>query len=46
MYIYLKQITMGILDDGVDFLKIKSNTWKFLIFDIPKKRRGELASPL
>ena len=41
MYIYFKQLIMGFLDDGVDFLKIKSYAWKFLVFDIPKKKLGE-----
>jgi hypothetical protein len=33
---------MDIVDDGIDFLKIKSHTWKFLIFEIPKKRLDEV----
>ena len=37
MYIYFKQITLNILDDGMDFWKIKTNSWKFFVFDIPKK---------
>jgi hypothetical protein len=41
-YNYLKQLLMDIVDDGIDFLKIKSHTWKFLIFEIPKKRLGEV----
>lgn len=41
MYIYFKQILMDIVDDGIDFLKVKSHTWKFLIFDIPKKKVEE-----
>jgi hypothetical protein len=36
MYIYLKKITLDILDDGIYFWKIKTNSWKFFIFDIPK----------
>jgi hypothetical protein len=36
-YIYIKRILMDIVDDGVHFLKIKAHTWKFLIFEIPKK---------
>jgi hypothetical protein len=41
-YNYLKQLLMDIVDDGIDFLKIKSHTWKFLIFEIPKKRLDEV----
>lgn len=38
-YIYLKRILMDIMDDGVDFWKKQTHTWKFLIFDIPNKVR-------
>ena len=41
-YEYLKRTLMDIMDDGVNFLKIKSSTWKFLIFEIPKKRLEEV----
>jgi hypothetical protein len=41
-YMYLKELLMDIVDDGIDFLKIKSHTWKFLIFDIPKKKLEEV----
>jgi hypothetical protein len=41
-YMHLKQLLMDIVDDGVDFLKIKSHTWKFVIFDIPKKKLEEV----
>lgn len=36
-YIYLKRILMDIMDDGVDFWKKQTHTWKFFIFDIPHK---------
>jgi len=42
MYIYFKQMTLDILDDGMDFLKIKTNSWKFFTFDIPKKTVEDL----
>lgn len=42
VYVYFKQMLMDIVDDGVDFLKIKSHTWKFLIFDVPKKKQGDV----
>jgi hypothetical protein len=37
-YIYFKRILMDITDDGINFLKIKTNTWKFFIFDIPRTK--------
>jgi len=40
-YKYLKRLLMDIVDDGVYFLNIKSSTWKFLVFDIPKKKLEE-----
>ena len=40
-YKYLKRMLMDIMDDGVYFLKIKTNSWKFLIFDIPKEKLEE-----
>lgn len=38
MYVYLKQITLDILDDGIYFWEKKTNSWKFFTFDIPKKK--------
>jgi hypothetical protein len=38
-YIYLKRLLMDIMDDGIDFWKKQTHTWKFLIFDIPKKQK-------
>jgi len=40
-YKYLKRLLMDVVDDGVYFLKIKSSTWKFLIFDIPYDKPEE-----
>ena len=41
-YMYFKRILMDIVDDGINFMNIKSHTWKFLIFDIPKKTLEEV----
>ena len=41
-YKYLKRVLMDIVDDGADFLKIKTNSWKFVTFDIPKKKLEEV----
>ena len=38
-YIYLKRLLMDIMDDGIDFWKKQTHTWKFLIFEIPKKKK-------
>jgi hypothetical protein len=45
-YVYCKQITLDILDDGVYFWKHKTNSWKFFTFDIPKKKREHTALSL
>jgi hypothetical protein len=38
IYVYLKQIIMDILDYGIYFWKNPSNAWRFVIFEIPKKK--------
>lgn len=35
VYTFFKKLIMDILDDGVNFLNVRTNTWKFMVFEIP-----------
>lgn len=41
IYTYFKKLIMDILDDGDQFMNTRTNTWKFLVFEIPNVKMNK-----